>query len=118
CAARRGETLLARSAGALGLLEHSASGANAFGGGADIEPEAATRSLDQIWLRIGRAVHPTLPAPEEVDLVRARHVELEPVLLDSHRAARGRCHPVPELRGGLRACHVDRHSRERAVENA
>src|SRR5205814_6826496 len=77
-----------------------------------------TRSLDQIWLRIGRAVHPTLPAPEEVDLVRARHVELEPVLLDSHRAARGRCHPVPELRGGLRACHVDRHSRERAVENA
>jgi hypothetical protein len=56
--------------------------ANALGRGADVEPEAARRTLDQVRLGIGGAVHASQPSAEDVDLMRACELELETLLVD------------------------------------
>src|SRR5204862_6778502 len=90
--------------------------AHALGRLADVEPEAARRSLHQVGLGIGRAVHPPQPAPEDIDLTWAGHVELQALLLYPKRAAGHLGLPRLPCRRSSRACHAQRHSRERAVE--
>src|SRR5205823_10222859 len=97
-------------------LQDAVPRAHALGRLADIEPEAARRSLHQVGLGIGRAVHPPQPAPEDIDLTWAGHVELQALLLHPHRAAGHLGLPRLPCRRSSRACHAHRHSRERAVE--
>src|SRR6266404_120908 len=98
-------------------LQHAVPRAHALGGLADIESKAARRSLHQVGLGMGRAVHPPEPAPEDLDLARAGQVELQALLFHPHRAAGHFGLPRRPCRRSSRACHALRHSRERAVEN-
>src|SRR5439155_17750786 len=92
-------------------LQDAVPRAHALGRLADVEPEAARRSLHQVRLRIGRAVHPPQPAPEDIDLTWAGHVELQALLLHPHRAAGHLGLPRLPCRRSSRACHAQRHSR-------
>src|SRR5205823_2487668 len=98
--------------------QHPVPRAHALGRLADVEPEVARRFLDEVGLGICRAVHPLEPPPEDVDLARAGHVELEAVLLHPDRAAGYPGLPRRPCRRSSRAWHPRRRSRERAGENA
>src|SRR5207249_2068547 len=89
-------------------LQHPVPRAHALGRLADVEPEVARRFLDQVGLGICRAVHPLEPPPEDVDLARAGHVELEAVLLHPDRAAGYPGLPRRPCRRSSRACHPRR----------
>src|SRR6266566_4142512 len=114
---RAGATALSALDTPAARLQDAVPRAHALGRLADIESKAAWRSLDQVRLGIGGAVHPPQPAPEDLDLTWAGHVELQALLLHPHRAAGHLGLPRLPCRRCSRSGHAQRHSRERAVEN-